>query len=140
MHSFINIFISRICVFGYSNESINPEVIDSLQILFSSFFSPQQDARCYLRLVYAKKFQEVCNESSRMKAFGLKIRQHLSELVDIFSSLLIPFMAEILQDFVREIRNSAEYEHCIIRVIEGLVETGNMNSYFIAVTVAEFDE
>ncbi|KYN31799.1 hypothetical protein ALC56_13938 [Trachymyrmex septentrionalis] len=133
MHSFIDIFVIRACKYIHSDTSINPRVIDSLQILFSSILSPEQDAESYLLLVYMKKFQEVCNESLRMKAFGLKIGQYLPKLVDIFSPLLISLMASILRYFVREI--SDNYVNCFTSIIEGLVEIGNTYSYFMAVNM-----
>ncbi|KYN31777.1 hypothetical protein ALC56_13916 [Trachymyrmex septentrionalis] len=136
MYSFIDIFISHVREYIRSNTSINPQIIDNLQILFSSILSPEQDAKSYLRLVYMKKFQEVCNESSRMKAFGLKIGQHLPELVDIFSPLLISLMAEILENFVERIFvRTDNYVNDIISIIEGLTEIGNTYSYFMAVNM-----
>jgi len=133
--SFINDFVI-IYVSNYfrSNMSVNPQVVDNMQILFSSVLSPTEDAWSYLLLVYTKKFQE-CKESSSMKSFGLRIGQHLPHLIDIFSSPLLSFMAEVLEYFLKIFERyvkSIEYEEFKLSIIEGLIEAGNTDSCFMA--------
>lgn len=103
-------------------------------MIYSSVFSPKQDATSYLLLVYAKKLQE-CKEISSKESwlnFGLKIGQQLHELIDIFSSLLISFMAEVLKSFFDDIDKWGEIT---LGVIQGLIEAGNANSYFMAAAI-----
>jgi len=129
INDFVTIYVSN---YFRSNMSINPQIVDNMQILFSSVLLPIQDAWSYLLLVYAKKFQE----SSNMKSFGLKIGQNLPHLIDIFSSLLLSFMAEVLEYlleiFKRYVKSSYEYEEFKLSIVEGLIEAGNTDSCFMA--------
>jgi len=133
--SFINDFVTTYVRTNFrSNMSINPQVVDNMQILFSSVLLPIQDTWSYLLLVYTKMFQE-CKESSSMKSFGLRIGQHLPHLIDIFSSLLLSFMAEVLEYFLKIFERyvkSIVCEEFKLSVIEGLIEAGNTDSCFMA--------
>jgi len=136
--SFIRDFIEYVSKYFFCNmyNSINPQFIDNMLILFSSIWLTIQDARSYL-LVYAMKFQE-CKESLNMKSFGLKIGQHLPELIDIFSSLLVSFMAEVLKYLFQIFHRFYDYIKCEelkLSIIKGFIEAGNTDSCFIAVKI-----
>lgn len=124
---FISSYINKFCF----NKSINPEIIDNMQMIFLSVLSPRQDAKSYLLLIYAKKLQECTTNNS----FGLKLGQQLHELTDIFSSLLVLFMAEILEYFLSKVYKRSNLEEVKLSVIEGLIEAGNTDSCFMAVTM-----
>lgn len=125
---FVINFVDKFCF----NKSINSEVIDNMQMIFLSMLSPRQDAKSYLMLVYAKKLQEC---TSIEESFGLKIGQQLHELIDIFSLQLVPFMAEVLNYFLSCVYKHFDLEEVKLGVMEGLIEAGNTNSYFMAVTM-----
>lgn len=127
MSDFVINYVEKSCF----DKSIDPEIIDNMQAIFLSALSPRQDARSYLLLVYAKKLQE---SISTKTSLGLRLGQQLQELINIFSSLLIPFMAEVLIYFLDRVsRLRSDLIEIKFNVIEGLVEAGNTNSCFIAV-------
>lgn len=131
VHLFLDDFVvSYMDKFCFNKSIINPEVIDNMQMIFSSILSPKQDAKSYLLLVYAKKLQEC---TSTKDSFGLRLGQQLHELIDIFSSLLISSMAEILKYFLSRVYKRSDLEEVNLSVIEGLVEAGNTDSCFMAV-------
>ncbi|XP_071575555.1 uncharacterized protein [Temnothorax nylanderi] len=125
---FIVSYVDKSCF----NKPVNPEIIDNMQTIFLSVLSPRQDARSYLLLVYAKKLQEC---TSTKTSLGLRLGQQLHELSDVFSSLLIPFMAKVLEDFLIRVYKHSDLEEVKFSVIEGLIEAGNMDSCFMAVTM-----
>ncbi|XP_071576548.1 uncharacterized protein [Temnothorax nylanderi] len=121
-------YVDKSCL----NKSINPKIIDNMQTIFLSVLSPRQEARSYLLLVYAKKLQECISTKT---SFGLRLGQQLHELTDVFSSLLVSFMAEVLKYFLSRVYKHSDLEEVKLSVIEGLVEAGNTDSCFIAVTM-----
>jgi len=125
---FVSSYINKFCF----NKSINPEIINNMQMIFLSVLSPRQDAKSYLLLIYAKKLQECISTNN---SFGLKLGQQLHELTDIFSSLLVVFMAEILKYFLSKVYKHSDLEEVKFSVIEGLIEAGNTDSCFMAVTM-----
>lgn len=130
VYSFMDDFAANYVEKSCFKKSIDPEIINNMQAIFLSVLSPKQDARSYLMLVYAKQWQEC---TSTKTSFGLKLGQQLQELTDVFSSLLIPFMAEVLVYFLDYASQHSELAEIKFTVIEGLVEAGNTNSCFMAV-------
>ncbi|XP_071651105.1 uncharacterized protein [Temnothorax longispinosus] len=125
---FIVSYVDKSCF----NKPVNSEIIDNMQTIFLSVLSPRQDARSYLLLVYAKKLQECTLTKTSL---GLRLGQQLHELSDVFSSLLVPFMAKVLEDFLRCVYKHSDLEEVKFSVIEGLIEAGNTDSCFMAVTM-----
>lgn len=120
-------YVNRICL----NKSTDTQFIDDMLKLYSSVLVPTQDARSYLLLTYTKKLQEC---TSTNKCFGLHVGQHVLELIKIFSSSLVQFMAKILNYFlIRVFKDHNDFEELKLNVIEGLVEADNMHSCFMAV-------
>ncbi|XP_036144412.1 uncharacterized protein LOC118646164 [Monomorium pharaonis] len=131
VHLFIDELVFSYIDAFYFKRFTNLELIDNMQIIFSSVLSPEQDAWSYLLLVYAKKFQEYI--ISTEESFGLKIGQQLQELIDIFSLQLVPFMAEVLIYFLRKVYLEDDLEEVMLDVMEELIEADNTDSCFIAV-------
>ncbi|XP_011858226.1 PREDICTED: uncharacterized protein LOC105555794 [Vollenhovia emeryi] len=123
---FVVSYVNKFCL----NDSTNLEVIDNMQSIFLSVLSPRQDARSYLLLMYAKKLQECTLTKS---SFGLKLGQQLHELTDIFSSLLISFMTDVLKYFLSRVYKHPDLEKFQFSIIEDLIETGNSDACFMAV-------
>ncbi|XP_018393024.1 PREDICTED: uncharacterized protein LOC108772070 [Cyphomyrmex costatus] len=119
-------------MFYFNKFTTNPEIIDNIQMIFSSVLSPSQDAKSYLLLTYAKTFQEC---KSTKNSFGLKLGQQLHELINIFSPLLVSFMVQILDYFLDKVYRYPDLEQAKFSVIEGLIEAGNTYSCFMAVTM-----
>lgn len=128
MDDFVVNYVEKTCF----NKFVKPEIIDNVQTIFLSVLSPRQDAKSYLLLVYAKKLQEC---TSTKTSLGLRLGQQLQELTDVFSSLLISFMAEVLKYFLSRVYKHSDLEEIKLNVVEGLVEAGNVNSCFMAVTL-----
>lgn len=128
VEDFVVSYVDKSCF----NKSINPEIIDNMQTIFLSVLSPKQDARSYLLFMYAKKLQDCITTKT---SFGLKLGQQLHELTDVFSSLMVSFMAEILKYFLSCVYKRPDLEEVNLSVIEGLVEAGNTDSCFMAVTM-----
>ncbi|KAL6257879.1 hypothetical protein P5V15_011478 [Pogonomyrmex californicus] len=127
---FVSNYVNKSCL----KNSTNPNIIDNMQTIFSSVLSPEQDAKSYLLLVYAKKFQE-CTLTK--ESFGLKLGQQLHELIDVFSLLSVSFIAQVLEYFLDIVFGSVyiDFEEVKFSVLEGLVEAGNSNSCFMAATM-----
>ncbi|KYM98318.1 hypothetical protein ALC62_11021 [Cyphomyrmex costatus] len=119
-------------MFYFNKFTTNPEIIDNIQMIFSSVLSPSQDAKSYLLLTYAKTFQEC---KSTKNSFGLKLGQQLHELINIFSPLLVSFMVQILNYFLGKVYDCFDLQEVNFSVIEGLIEAGNTFSCFMAVTM-----
>lgn len=128
VEDFVVGYIDKACF----NKSINPEIIDNMQTIFLSVLSPKQDARSYLMFVYAKKLQDCISTKT---SFGLKLGQQLHELTKVFSSLMVSFMTEFLKYFLSRVYKRSDLEEANLSVIEGLVEAGNTDSCFMAVTM-----
>ncbi|KAL0118054.1 hypothetical protein PUN28_009023 [Cardiocondyla obscurior] len=125
MDDFVINYVEKFCF-----KKSNPEIIDNMQTIFLSVLAPSQDAKSYLLLVYAKKLQEcTITETS----FGLKLGQQLKNITDIFSSLLIPFMADVLNYFLSSVYKNSNLDEIKLDVIEGLIKANNTDSCFMAV-------
>lgn len=133
LHLFVEDFVVSYVNRFRSNKSTDMQFIDDMLKIFSSVLVPMQDVRSYLLLTYAKKLQE-CTSSN--KCFGLQFGQHLPELVKIFSSSLVYFMAKILNHFLdRVFEDHTSLEEFKLTVIEGLIKADNTDSCFMAVTI-----
>lgn len=133
VHLFMEDFILGYVNKFYLNKSTNTQLIDDMLKLYSSVLVPTQDARSYLLLTYAKKLQEcmLTNEG-----FGVRVGQHVLELVKIFSTSLVQFMAMILDHFLNRIfKDHNNLEELKLTVIEGLIKADNIHSCFMAVVM-----
>lgn len=126
VEDFVIVYVKRFCL----NKSTNTQFIDDMLKLYSSILIPTQDARSYLLLTYAKKLQECISTN---KCFGLYIGQYVLKLVKIFSSVLVQFMAKILDHFLNRVfKDHNNLEELKLNIIEGLVKADNIHSCFMA--------
>ncbi|KAM0727306.1 hypothetical protein ACS0PU_006638 [Formica fusca] len=133
VHLFVEDFVVSYVNRFSSNKSTDMQFVDDMLKIFSSVLVPTQDVRSYLLLTYTKKLQEC---TSTNKCFGLQFGQHLPELVKIFSSSLVHFMAKILDHFLdRVFEDHTNLEEFKLTVIEGLIKADNTDSCFMAVTM-----
>ncbi|XP_020282811.1 uncharacterized protein LOC109854297 [Pseudomyrmex gracilis] len=141
------------------HSAIDTQVIDGMLTMFSSVLRPAELAESYLLLTYAKRLKKNCTPQEAHD-FGLNLGQGITDIV-IFSPLLVPFMADVLDQFLTSsvenwVRNMEKTrqpteEVCMqlkqqdkpaqsvdeirFSIIEGLVEANNSYSNFIAITI-----
>ncbi|XP_026824209.1 uncharacterized protein LOC113561669 [Ooceraea biroi] len=123
----------------YSTSYSSP-IIDHVLAIYTSTLSPTTNANAYLLLYYAKMLEK------DPRNFGLKLGQHVPELIAIFSPQFLPFMGTVLVFFVREIfsakskkndygksfSNEDSSEDKKVNVAMGLIEADNMDCWFMA--------
>ncbi|KMQ92338.1 serine threonine-protein kinase haspin-like protein [Lasius niger] len=134
VHLFVEDFVVRyVNKFYLDNKSTDMQLIDNMLTLFSYVLAPTQAPRAYLLLTYAKKLQE-CTLTNQ--CFGLQLGQYMPELVKIFTSSMVQFMAKILEHFLdRVFKDHIDLGEFKLTVIEGLIKADNTNSCFMAVSM-----
>lgn len=109
---------------------IKLRLIDGILSMFLSLLSPQMDAMSYLLLVYSK---EVACSKTPIE-FGTRIGQKLPELVEIFSSLFIFYMADVM-NYILDFKVFKDYSmnDKLLGVIEGLMEIESIEATLMGV-------
>ncbi|XP_017795532.1 PREDICTED: uncharacterized protein LOC108576967 [Habropoda laboriosa] len=105
-------------------------LIDGMLSTFLSLLSPQMDAMSYLLLVYTREMLF----SKTPKEFGTRIGGKLPELVNIFSSLFIFYMADNLR-YILSLNTFKDYtkNDVFLSVTEGLMEVETIEAALIGV-------
>ncbi|XP_032679107.1 uncharacterized protein LOC116847818 [Odontomachus brunneus] len=126
VHTFIDNFVSEALA---KERQVNPDVIAKMLETFSSVLTPQMEPRSYLLLVYAHEWAK----SMSPKQFGLQLGTRIHDLINIFSPMFVSFMSKTLKDLLNNIfHEKLQKPEVMHNFVEGLIEAGNMESYFIA--------
>lgn len=155
----VNIGVRELIFDLVCHPAIDTQVIDGMLTIFSSVLRPTELAESYLLLTYAKRLKKNCTPQEAHD-FGLKLGQEITDIV-IFSPLLVPFMADVLDQFLtsgvanwicdmektrqpteeickqlkQQDKPAQSVDEIRFGIIEGLVEASNSYSCFIAITI-----
>ncbi|OAD58668.1 hypothetical protein WN48_10552 [Eufriesea mexicana] len=125
----LNLFI-EVVTHTFSFLDMELRLIDGILSTFLSVLTPQMDPTSYLLLVYSR--EQVFSKTP--KEFGIKVGQRLPELIEIFSSLFIFFMTDVLQCTLGW-NTFKDYDKNDVNlgIIEGLMEVGTIEAALMAV-------
>lgn len=133
IHLFMEDFvINYVNKFYFVNKSTDMQLIDDMLNLFLSVLDPTQAPSSYLLLIYTKKLQECLVNN---KCFGWQIDQFMPELIKIFSSSLVQFMAKILLRFLNFFQKHINLQEFKLSLMENLIKADNRDSWLLAVTI-----
>ncbi|EFN86996.1 uncharacterized protein LOC105180945 [Harpegnathos saltator] len=106
--------------------------------LFLSVLTPQKEPRSYLLLVYAQDWLT----STSLEQYGLKLSARMPNLIETFSLMFMPNMIDIFKYHLFSTVNMKNWDKFnnlkidfTLDVVNGLIETGNVESCFMAVNL-----
>ncbi|XP_012215164.2 uncharacterized protein [Linepithema humile] len=141
IHYFIIEFANK-CVRSRYQQSFNFNMIDDMLHIFKSYLLPTQDMESYLMLEYTKLLLK-CTSEKEEDAFGLRLGLFVPSLIDIFTPLLVHFMATTLDQFLRNayIKTNDENTENTIRckIMNGLIHSEHIPSIVLAVILLSFE-
>ncbi|KAK2703864.1 uncharacterized protein LOC136041481 [Artemia franciscana] len=107
-------------------------VIDRVMETFLSVLTHEDDAQCYLLLIYAQEWNRV----KTPKEFATEIGKKLSELIEIYTPLFSYFIADALKDFLKHGHSdNFSSEYFLREFVETLSELGTVEASYTAAQV-----
>jgi hypothetical protein len=143
IHNFIIEFTDK-CVHSRYQQSFNPKIVDDMLAIYKSYLLPIQDIKSYLMLEYTNLLLK-CTSEKVENDFGLKLGLFVPHLVDIFTPLLVPFMAKTLDQFLTsaysmKINDYQTVDTIRYKIMEGLIHSEHIPSIVIAVILLSYEQ
>ncbi|EFN82946.1 hypothetical protein EAI_15902 [Harpegnathos saltator] len=121
-----------------SREKCYASRISEMMELFLSVLTPQKEPQSYMLLVYAQDW----SMSTSLEQYGLKLSARMPNLIETFSLM---FMPNMIDTFKYHLLNMVDARNCdkfnnlkiesTLDVVNGLIQTGNVESCFMAVSL-----
>lgn len=125
----LRILITRI-VYSKLKPEIWSVVINRVLETFLSVLTHEDDAKCYLLLIYAREW----TEAKAPKEFANRIGEKLTELMQMYTPLFSYYIADALKDFLTQ-SNFGDRGDVLREVAEALGEFGTIEACYTAVQV-----